>query len=114
MSFRAHLLFTGLLVTTAIACLCGIGMLSGCSAMASRSFEALGPSPQPPLYFGGIRSDYNVISAEGSKDSWLWAGYCIIDTPLSFGADILFVPYDVYTDCRWSKRDNSGSHFAAP
>jgi len=94
--------------------LCGFCILSGCSSIASRTLEGLGPSPQPPLYFGGIRSDYQIVNAESSKDSWLWPGYCIIDTPFSFGIDVLFIPYDAYTACRWSERTHSGVNFATP
>jgi uncharacterized protein YceK len=97
-----------------LALLCGLSFLSGCSAIASRTLVALGPSPQPPLYFGGIRSDYNIIHAKSTQDSWFWRVYCSTDAAFSFGADILIIPYDIHTACQWSQRSNSGPNYPTP
>jgi uncharacterized protein YceK len=83
--------------------LCAAFGLTGCTAITSRSLVAGWSSPPPPLYFGGVRGDCAEIShifESGSSDNpWIWMPYSIIDFPFSLGADILFVPYDIYTDC---------------
>jgi uncharacterized protein YceK len=63
---------------------------------------------------GGIRTDYHIIHAKSSADGWFWPSYCIIDTPFSIGADILFAPYDIYTDYQWSKRTKSSATLETP
>ena len=63
-------------------------------------------SPPPPLYFGGVRGDCAEISgslqSKSSDNPWLWVPYSVIDFPFSLGADMLFVPYDIYTDCHYT------------
>jgi len=75
-----------------LAFLCSLGVLSGCSAISSRTLAALGPSPQPPLYFGGIRTDYNLFQVKSMEENWFWPGYCIMDMAFSFGADMMPIP----------------------
>jgi len=48
------------------------------------------------------------------EENWFWPGYCIMDMAFSFGADILFIPYDAYTDGQWSKDANSGTSITIP
>jgi len=81
--------------------LIGLGWLvAGCSAITSRTLNRLS-KPPPPLYFGGVRTDYELIAnSKASGSPLFWPVYGFVDMPFSFGADVLLTPYDVYTDCR--------------
>jgi len=71
-------------------------IISGCSSIISRSLARV-VTPPPPMYFGGVRSDYMVI-AEGYL--WQHQVYGVADMPFSLVADVVLAPYDVYTDLR--------------
>jgi uncharacterized protein YceK len=87
--------------TSSAFLVCLACMVSGCSAISSRVVVGVS-SPPPPLYFGGVRTDCKLIGSSRESDRPLfWQVYGVIDMPFSAGADILLVPYDVYTDCRY-------------
>jgi Protein of unknown function (DUF1375) len=52
--------------------------------------------------------DFVGIFHPGHSDDpwWFWPVYSTIDLPFSFGADVILVPYDVYTDVQWLRRTN--------
>jgi uncharacterized protein YceK len=82
---------------------CAAFAFSGCSAIISRKLEAIGSSPPPPLYFGGVRSDYEISLGPSRGDNpWFCPVYSVIDFPFSLGADVLFLPYDCYTDYHYT------------
>lgn len=90
-----------------LACLGWLG--SGCSAITSRTLNRLS-SPPPPLYFGGVRTDYKLIAeAKDSGSPRFWPVYGVVDMPFSFGADVLLLPYDVYTDRRHNESETADS-----
>src|SRR3954462_12850540 len=81
-----------------ISCLCLAGAASGCSSIGSRIFANSFP-PAIPYYFGGVRTDYETISCPGKSASPIIDSiYSIVDFPFSLVADVLLIPYDVYTD----------------
>jgi len=69
---------------------------SGCSSVISRSL-ARSSSPPPPLYVGGVRTDWKVIT---ESEVWQPQVYGVIDMPFSLVGDVILLPYDIYTDCR--------------
>jgi len=69
---------------------------SGCSSVIARSL-ARSSSPPPPLYLGGVRTDWKVIT---ESDVWAPQVYGVVDMPFSLVTDVILLPYDVYTDCR--------------
>lgn len=78
-----------------------LGIGSGCSAVTSRTLVGLSSDPAPPLYFGGVRTDYELIAAAPDGGPLFWPVYGVIDLPFSFCGDLLLSPYDFYTDCRF-------------
>ena len=96
-----------------LVCLAGLG--GGCSALSSRALNRLS-TPPPPLYFGGARTDYQLIASSKETDSPVfWSVYGVVDMPFSLGTDVLLIPYDAYTDWRHgetAKQDLAGE--AAP
>ena len=93
--------------------LCVMLMLTGCTSILTRSFMRT-VAPPPPLYFGGVRGDCAMISqalhGTSSDNPWLSIPYSVIDFPFSLGADILLLPYDIYTDCRFSYGTKHPAH----
>lgn len=77
---------------------------AGCTAIGSRVANRI-PTPPPPLYFGGVRTDCQFIANAGESDCpWFWSVYGVVDLPFSSGADLLLSPYDLYTDLRHDER----------
>jgi uncharacterized protein YceK len=70
--------------------------VSGCSSVISRSI-ACAAAPPPPLYLGGVRTDWMVLT---ESDIWQPKVYGVIDLPFSLAGDVILLPYDIYTDCR--------------
>lgn len=78
--------------------LCLGWLAAGCSAITSRALNRLS-TPPPPLYFGGVRTDCELMANSRETDSPLvWPVYGVVDLPFSLGADLLLLPYDAYTD----------------
>ncbi len=82
-----------------LVCLTGLGC--GCSAVTSRTLVGLASSPPPPLYFGGVRTDCELIAAAPDGSPWFWPVYGVVDMPFSFCGDLLLSPYDLYTGCHF-------------
>ena len=76
---------------------------SGCSAVIARSI-ARSTSPPPPLYLGGVRTDWKVIT---ESEVWEPQAYGVVDMPFSLVADVILLPYDIYTDCRHTDNKTS-------
>jgi len=90
------------MVLLALLCLAGLG--AGCTAIGSRVANRI-PTPPPPVYFGGVRTDCQFIANAGESDCpWFWSVYGVVDLPFSSGADLLLSPYDLYTDLRHDER----------
>lgn len=79
-------------------------LISGCSSILTRSL-ARSVTPPPPEYFGGVRNDFGLIGESKKWDETVCAVvYGVVDMPFSFVADIVLIPYDVYTDCRYTNK----------
>jgi len=100
--------------TRFISILCAAASLTGCSSISTKSVAAKWSSPPPPLYFGGVRNDYHgIVDARQNESPAFWVIYSAIDMPFSACGDILLIPYDVYTDCRW-RHQTDGTAAIAP
>jgi len=79
--------------------------LTGCAAISSRSVMSKVSSPSPPVYFAGVRTDYHILTeSHFDETGWSLPSSCVIDMPFSFVVDVVLLPYDGYTDYRWSQR----------
>lgn len=90
--------------------LSALGWLTGCSAVASRVALAKVSSPPAPVYFAGVRTDFQILRHVETDDmGWMLPGCCVMDTPLSLGTDVLLLPYDGLTAYRWSQHNKTTS-----
>ena len=81
--------------------------LSGCSSLVCRSLMGQWTTQPEPCYFAGVRADCGAIkeSMDAKNDRpALESIYYALDMPFSFGADVVFVPYDVYADINSAHR----------
>lgn len=70
--------------------------VSGCSTAISRAISRAS-TPPTPLYFGGVRTDWMVLT---ESDVWQPQVYGVVDMPFSLVGDVILLPYDIYTDLR--------------
>jgi uncharacterized protein YceK len=99
---------------SAVSLCCSLGLV-GCTAISVRSFARISPPPVP-FYFGGVRGDYDCIfhPAENAGMGWPGPIYGAVDMPFSLVADILALPYDVYTSYGWSRQTKAGTTLVSP
>jgi len=83
-----------------LLCACVVSC-AGCSAIGTRITEG--------GYFAGVRGDFEMVFDRGSIDpeSRVSPVLAVVDVPFSLVGDILFLPYDVYCDCRSSHGTNA-------
>lgn len=88
--------------------LCCSLSLVGCTAISVRSFARI-TSPPVPLYFGGVRGDYDFVFHPGKNAGMGWPGpiYGAVDMPFSLAADVVALPYDAYTSYEWCHATNT-------
>jgi len=89
-----------------ISLCCSLSLVS-CTAISVRSL-ARTTSPPMPLYFGGVRGDYDFVFHPGRNAGMGWPGpiYGAVDMPFSLVADVVALPYDAYTSYEWSRATN--------
>jgi uncharacterized protein YceK len=78
-------------------------IVSGCTSIVAHRLMS-------PFYFGGVRCDSGAIKESLDPQSdrpALESIYYAIDMPFSLGADIIYIPYDVYADIKSSHRTNA-------
>ena len=89
--FMSKIFFNALLGLVCVAS-------AGCASTFSRVSEGGREHPEP-LYFVGVRFDYDIVfhPSEFDKPRSIVLPLCAIDMPMSFCADIFCLPYDLYT-----------------
>jgi uncharacterized protein YceK len=73
----------------------------GCSAIGTRITDG--------GYFSGVRGDFDMVFRRASidPDSRVSPVLAVADSPFSLVADILFLPYDAYSECQSSRSTNT-------
>ena len=68
-----------------------LSCLSGCASIVGRSMSQEGC--ECGRMFVGVKGDFKQIAC---RDNALLTAGAIVDTPLSFVADVMFLPFDLY------------------
>lgn len=84
-------------------------LLVGCASLNYHSHVQTGM--EDPRIYPGLREDcVGIATAHSELFGPLVFGYCLVDTPFSFGVDTLYLPEDIIETARYKQPDQTATN----